>query len=90
MNHNTIKGSYIQSRMSSDLKERVGIILSELGLNHSDAINLYYRQIVLNNGIPFNLEIPNKTTLKAVKEIESDKTSKSFDSVDELFKDLQE
>jgi DNA-damage-inducible protein J len=76
--------------MSSDLKERVGIILSELGLNHSDAINLYYRQIVLNNGIPFNLEIPNKTTLKAVKEIESDKTSKSFDSVDELFKDLQE
>ncbi len=83
-----IKEATIQSRINSDLKEKVGNILDKLGLNHSEAINIFYRQIFLNKGIPFNLEIPNKTTLEALEELESDKKSKTFDSVNELFEDL--
>jgi len=78
----------IQARMNGTLKNKAGKILNKLGLNHSEAINIYYRQIIIRNGIPFSLEIPNETTLNAVEEVESGKIKKSFEDADELFEDL--
>jgi DNA-damage-inducible protein J len=78
----------IQTRIDGNIKNRAGKILTKLGLNHSEAINIYYRQIILKNGIPFSLEIPNEITLDAVEEIESGKIKKSFKDADKLFEDL--
>ncbi len=78
----------IQTRIDGNIKNRAGKILTKLGLNHSEAINIYYRQIILKNGIPFSLEIPNEITLDAVEEIESGKVKKSFKDADKLFEDL--
>ena len=47
-------------RTDEELKEQVGKILSELGLNHSTAINMYYRLILANKGIPFDIRLPNQ------------------------------
>jgi len=52
-----------------------------MGLNYSQAIG------VLNNGLPFELKIPNKETKKALNELET-KQGKSFNSIEELFDDL--
>ena len=43
--------------------------------------------IVLNNGLPFEIKIPNKKTKKALKELEN-KDGKSFKNIDDLFNDL--
>jgi DNA-damage-inducible protein J len=43
--------------------------------------------IVLNKGLPFELKLPNNKTKKALKELEK-REGKTFNSVDELFDDL--
>ncbi len=62
-------------------------ILSQMGLNYSQAISVFNNMIVLNNGLPFELKIPNDDTKKALHELET-KKGKSFKNVDELFDDL--
>ncbi|HSL88066.1 MAG TPA: type II toxin-antitoxin system RelB/DinJ family antitoxin [Ignavibacteriaceae bacterium] len=78
----------IQTRIDGRIKNKAGKILANLGLNHSQAINIFYRQIILRNGIPFSLELPNKTTLDAVAELESKKSIKSYKNSKELFEEL--
>jgi len=52
------------------------------------AINVFFRQVILNQGLPFKISIPkkemNETTIKAMEE----KNLASFNSVDELCEDL--
>lgn len=50
-------GLYV--RMNPEKKEKAEAILKKLGLNSATAINMYYDQIILHNGIPFRVEIPN-------------------------------
>lgn len=75
-------------RTDKGVKEKVGKILHELGLNHSTAINIYYRLILAQRGIPFEVKLPNKTTIKAMEDIEKGKNVKKFETADELFEDL--
>ena len=62
-------------------------ILSQMGLNYSQAISVFNNMIVLNKGLPFELKIPNDTTKLALCELET-KKGKSFKNVDELFDEL--
>lgn len=82
------KSATLHSRIDKKTKDSAEKILAAIGINHSEAINLFYRQIVLRRGIPFSLEIPNEETLKAIKELESGKKVKSFKTVKKLFADL--
>ena len=50
-------GLYV--RMNPEKKEKAEAILKKLGLNSATAINMFYDQIILHNGIPFRVEIPN-------------------------------
>ncbi len=62
-------------------------ILKKLGLSYSQAISVFNNMIVLNNGLPFDVKIPTKETLKAINELE-EKKGKTHNNVDELFSDL--
>ncbi|RVU70991.1 MULTISPECIES: type II toxin-antitoxin system RelB/DinJ family antitoxin [Lactobacillus] len=53
------KTSGLYVRMSPEKKEKAEEILKKLGLNSATAINMFYDQIILHNGIPFRVEIPN-------------------------------
>ena len=50
----------VHTRMDAALKESVDAILAQLGLTSSDAIKLFYKQIELNGGLPFELKVPEK------------------------------
>ena len=82
------KTATVHSRINQNIKIRAEKILMVLGIKHSEAINLFYRQIILQNGIPFKLDVPNKTTVKAIREIETGKKLKRFDTIDQLISDL--
>lgn len=45
----------IRARTEPNLKQQAERILAMLGVSASDAINIFYKQIVLNKGIPFNI-----------------------------------
>lgn len=50
--------SAVYARIDNDLKDKAEDILSKLGITPSSAVQMFYSQIVLHNGIPFELKIP--------------------------------
>lgn len=57
----------VSARIDSDLKARAERIMDAIGISHSTAINALYSQIVLQNGLPFELRIPQKGIWDAEK-----------------------
>jgi DNA-damage-inducible protein J len=60
--------STVRARIDSNLKNEVEAIFQELGLNTSQAITLFLKKVKMERGIPFELKVPNETTLKAIQE----------------------
>lgn len=54
-----VKSANVMARVEPDIKERAENILSSLGIPVSVLINMVYRQIIVNNGIPFSLTLPS-------------------------------
>ena len=48
----------VYARIDTGLKEHAEAILSQLGITPSGAIQMLYSQIVLQNGMPFDLRLP--------------------------------
>ena len=53
--------SVIYARIDTHLKENAEHILLQLGLSPSSAIQMFYSQVVLKKGIPFDLRIPTSS-----------------------------
>lgn len=54
------KTANLYARIEPEIKEQAESILATLGIPTSNAINMFYKQIILNNGIPFEVKIPEK------------------------------
>jgi DNA-damage-inducible protein J len=76
-----------RARIRPDIKSEAERILNDLGLSVSTAFELFCRQIILNNGLPFDVRIPNETTRKAIEDARKERGEK-FVTTDALFKDL--
>jgi len=57
------KSSSVYTRVEPELKEQVEYILSRLGIPMANAINMFLHQIVLHNGIPFSVALPQNMQL---------------------------
>jgi DNA-damage-inducible protein J len=67
----TLKSTDVRLRVEPDLKLQASQILADCGLNLSDAIRLFLRQVVSSNGLPFDVKrVPNAETLAAIREAE--------------------
>ena len=82
------KTGMIRARVSPELKAQAERILAEIGLSPSDAIRMFYKQVTLQKGLPFEARIPNATTRKALRDAEAGRNMTDYASVDEMFKDL--
>lgn len=49
------KTAMIRARTTPQLKKEAEEILNKLGINPTEAINVFYTQIVIHKGIPFNI-----------------------------------
>ena len=52
------KSANLYARIEPDVKKQAETILSTLGISVSSAINMFYKQIILQRGIPFDMKIP--------------------------------
>lgn len=52
------KSANVSVRVEPEVKKEAEKIISDLGITASAAINLFYKQIILRKGIPFDLVIP--------------------------------
>jgi DNA-damage-inducible protein J len=82
-----MKTATARARITPEVKERAEHILHDLGLSVSGAFELFYRQVILNNGLPFDVKIPNEVTREAITESRKGHGKKSA-NVDDLFEDL--
>ena len=53
------KSANLYARIEPDVKEQAEGILSALGIPASNAINMFYKQIILQRGLPFEVKIPS-------------------------------
>jgi DNA-damage-inducible protein J len=84
------KTGYITARIEPKLKARAARVLAAVGVSTTDAITMFLRQVVLRNGLPFDVRVPNAETKKAIEELENPVTRaklKRRATTDELFSD---
>ncbi len=53
-----LKSSNVAARVEPEIKEQAEAILAKLGISASNGINMFYRQIILWNGLPFRPSVP--------------------------------
>ena len=82
-----MKTETINARVEPALKASAEKVFRALGLNTTDAISLFLAQVVLNQGIPFEVKIPNEATRKAVQEAKARK-GKSYKTARQLVDDI--
>ena len=83
----TTKTASARALIDPQVKEEAEAILKDLGLSVSKSFELYYRQIIAHRGLPFELQVPNKETMKAIENSRQGK-GKTFTSAEDLFDDL--
>lgn len=52
------KSANLYARIEPEVKEQAEMILTALGIPVSNAINMFYKQIILQRGIPFEMKLP--------------------------------
>ena len=80
-----MKTAAVHSRIQPEIKEQAEKILQRLGLSPTEAIRMFYTQITLRNGLPFNVAIPNNETANALEDSRNGRNLERFDSTNELF-----
>ena len=81
------KDAVVRARIDSRTKELASEVLQAMGLSLSDAVRLLLIRVAEEKQIPFNVQIPNPTTLDAMKE-QRDGKGQRFSSARELIRDL--
>lgn len=79
------KNDVVRARIDHQLKNNAEAVLSELGMSMGEAIRLFLTQVSLRHEFPIELKVPNKTTLKAMKDKPTDDI---YNNVDDLFDEL--
>jgi addiction module RelB/DinJ family antitoxin len=93
------KTANVNSRISLEVKQQAERILDDLGIPRAVAIDMFYRQIIAHNGIPFSVTLP--TPVPARDEmtkaqfdqmmsvgLEQAKSGDSFDA-DDVFNEIE-
>lgn len=84
-----VESTNLNIRTDKNVKAAAEKIFEELGLNMTTAVNIFLRQTIRSNGIPFELKlnIPNETTIAAIEEgrkLAYDKTVVGYTDMDDL------
>jgi len=82
-----------QIRIEESTKKQAVELLEGLGLNLSDAVNMFLRQVILQNGIPFEVKYPEYKSevieaMEEAKRISKDPNIKGYTNIEELFEEL--
>lgn len=86
-----MKSVNVTFRVDENLKAQADALFAELGMSLSTAFNIFLRQSVREQQIPFAISknVPNAVTLAAMEAAENDEDIYGpFDSVDSLMEAL--
>ena len=78
-------------RLDSEVKEQAQQVFSNLGMDMTTAINIFLRQAIQYQGLPFDVRLDeNRKLLEVLTDLDQNRNmSKSFESVSDLMEDLR-
>ncbi|VSX41222.1 addiction module antitoxin, RelB/DinJ family [Streptococcus pneumoniae] len=81
----------ISIRLDSEVKEQAQQVFSNLGMDMTTAINIFLRQAIQYQGLPFDVRLDeNRKFLQALTDLDQNRNmSQSFESVSDLMEDLR-
>ncbi|AZL16101.1 type II toxin-antitoxin system RelB/DinJ family antitoxin [Rickettsiales endosymbiont of Stachyamoeba lipophora] len=68
------------------MKKKAEQILHQVGLSSVEAVRLFYTQVCLHKGLPFEAKIPNRATVRAIEDATKRKTSRAT-NIDDILND---
>jgi len=71
--------------MPPALKKQAEFILDEVGLSASEAVRIFFTQVILRRGIPFDVSVPNAETVATLRKSDKDVGVKSFAAPEDAF-----
>ena len=80
--------------IDAETKKKAQLLLEDFGMDLSTAVNVFLKQMIYEGTFPFTIsrEIPNATTLAAMKEIEEmsrhPENYASYQDVDQMMEDI--
>ncbi len=75
------KTTMIHARVEEDLKAETEKIFKKLGLSTTEAITVFFSQVRLRKGLPFDVKIPNKTTLETFRKTDAGVELNEYESM---------
>lgn len=82
------KTAMIRARVDPTLKGKAESILSAIGLSATDAITMFYKQVQMRNGLPFDAVIPNELTQQTMADTDAGRHLVRAKDAKDLFKKL--
>lgn len=82
------KTTTVRARIEPRLKKEAEHVLGKLGLSATQAITLFYRQITLRKGLPFDVVIPNAATRKTLESSDAGRDLVVCKDAGDMFKKL--
>ena len=82
------KTETVRARIEPDLKKRAEKIFRRIGLNSTQAITLFYKQVELRDGLPFNVVIPNETTWRTFEDTDAGRNLVVCEDAEDMFEKL--
>ena len=78
-------------RLDSEVKEQAQQVFSNLGMDMTTAINIFLRQAIQYQGLPFDVKLDeNRKLLQVLTDLDQNRNmSQSFESVSDLMEDLR-
>jgi DNA-damage-inducible protein J len=77
----------INTRIDPKLKKAVEKVFARLGLSAGEAIRLFYAQVKLHQGLPFDVKVPNDETIAAMREVEEGRGLRRYAGAEALFEE---
>jgi DNA-damage-inducible protein J len=78
----------IQARIDKPLKEEGERILNELGISTTELIRMTFRQLVMRQGLPFDVRLPNAETLESFEEAKDPQNLTRYRNAKEAIADM--
>ena len=82
----TNQDAIVRARINKKTKTQAEKVMKKMGLSTSEAIRIFFDQIITDKRLPFELCVPSPTTLRALQEDIS--KAKRYKSLDAMWKDL--
>ncbi|MSO99355.1 MAG: type II toxin-antitoxin system RelB/DinJ family antitoxin [Rhodospirillaceae bacterium] len=84
------KTAMVRARMEPGLKKDAERVMKHIGISPTEAIRLFYRQVTVHRGLPFELRIPNAEMREAIADTRARKNLTTFKSIRALMRTADE